>query len=509
MPDDRPLVGLNLGVGLFLGVFLLLVLAMGLWGRMLARHVRAHDLHRSIARFNRMMLVARMAIPAWFAVGLFALGWGWAVRLAMGSANAWPVELPAVLLGTLPAFLAWMGLWWSQYPADRALREQSLLIQLDQNLPIHRPPGFWTYLGAHLRLQLLFTIVPVLLILLARDIVAVALRQFELTRDIAPHLEGGMMIAAALGVFVIAPEILKRVLHTQPLPASPLRRRLENLCRRNGLRYRDILLWHTENNMGNAAVMGIIPRVRYILLSDLLLETMTDEQIEAVFAHEVGHIVHRHMSWYVVFIAILMLLLAGPGMLIGQWITTASLPAWLPPELLLTLLGAGFFLIVFGSLSRRFERQADVFAARSIQANQDPGPARNPFNPATTPSPDPQPAAANPGSAIQTPQFAVPNLPVTPHGAAVFTSALQRVAAVNNIPLSARSWCHGSIATRIAHLRSLSHDAGATASFDRAMQRVYAVLLGGLILFGGWVAIDAYREPQQSRANPTPASLSR
>ena len=34
---------------------------------------------------------------------------------------------------------------------------------------------------------------------------------------------------------------------------------------------------------------------------------MTDEQIEAVFAHEVGHIVHRHMMWYLVLIVLLML----------------------------------------------------------------------------------------------------------------------------------------------------------------------------------------------------------
>ena len=73
------------------------------------------------------------------------------------------------------------------------------------------------------------------------------------------------------------------------------------LCRRVGMRYRDILLWRTQNNMGNAAVMGLVPQVRYILLSDLLLETMTESQIEAVFAHELGHIVHRHMAWYIVF----------------------------------------------------------------------------------------------------------------------------------------------------------------------------------------------------------------
>ena len=44
------------------------------------------------------------------------------------------------LVGTLPAFLAWMGLWWAQYPADRAFKEQSVLYHANEGLPIHAPP---------------------------------------------------------------------------------------------------------------------------------------------------------------------------------------------------------------------------------------------------------------------------------------------------------------------------------------------------------------------------------
>ena len=77
------------------------------------------------------------------------------------------------------------------------------------------------------------------------------------------------------------------------------------------MKYRDILLWQTNHNMGNAAVMGLVPRMHYILLSDVLLETMTDQQIEAVFAHEIGHVKHWHMGWYIVMIATLMMLLFG------------------------------------------------------------------------------------------------------------------------------------------------------------------------------------------------------
>src|SRR6185312_5614392 len=131
-------------------------------------------------------------------------------------------------------------------------------------------------------------------------------------------------LLAAAAIFLLAPAILRRVLHTEPLANSPLRRRLEALCRRTGVTYREILLWRTGNNVGNAAVMGFVPRFRYILLSDLLLETMTDEQIEAVFAHELGHIVHRHMAWLVVFIVVLMLFNLGGGAWVARWMAEAG-----------------------------------------------------------------------------------------------------------------------------------------------------------------------------------------
>jgi hypothetical protein len=145
----------------FLGGFALVVLLMGVWSRVLARRVTGHNLHVSVARFTRAMYVARMLIPAWFGVGLFALGWGELVERLLGPLARWPVELPGALLGTAPPILAWAGLWWAQYPADRALRDQSMLVHLNEDLPVHRSPGFWSFFLTNLRLQVLFTLVPV------------------------------------------------------------------------------------------------------------------------------------------------------------------------------------------------------------------------------------------------------------------------------------------------------------------------------------------------------------
>ena len=279
--------------------------------------------------------------------------------------------------------------------------------------------------------------------------------------DAAKTIEWTLVPLSAARVFIFAPEILRRVLQTQPLPDSPLRRRLEEMCRRAGLRYRDILLWRTGNNMGNAAVMGVVPQVRYILLSDLLLESMTDQQIEAVFAHEAGHVVHRHIAWYGVFVVIVIasqLLFAKLADVFD--VRLLFLPVWLRDPIILALAVAAFFLL-FGILSRWFERQADVYAARTMELELQPV-----------------------GAITRSSDSAVGL-----HGANLFASALHRVAVVNNISVSARNFSHGSIQERVNYLRRLSVQPSQTLAFDRFMRTLYLILGGALVASIAWVAL--------------------
>jgi len=331
-------------------------------------------------------------------------------------------------------------------------------------------------------------------------------------------------------VFLVAPEILRRVLRTQPLPEGPLRRRLEALCRRSGVRYRQILFWDTDQNMGNAAVMGIIPPMRYILLSDVLIETMTDDQIEAVFAHEVGHVVHRHMAWFVVFFAVLFTALWGVE-------RAAEASRWFGANVLVIgslILSPAAFCLGFGLLSRRFERQADVYAARSLQKSRSTGGTLvesvgritagtsmftcpsgavatpnvglleghgfimgvrtsqdAPRNNEGTPSqaPDDEPAGKINGTEplLQYESATNGSSFVGPYGAQLFGSALHRVAKVNNIPIAKNEWLHGSIAARMEYLRELSADPALTGRFDRRMVRIYCGLLFGLAASAVWL----------------------
>ena len=511
----------------FLGGFALIVLFMGVWSRVLARRVTGQNLHSSVARFTRAMYVARMLIPAWFGVGLFAMGWGELVESLLGPLSRWPIELPGALLGTAPPILAWAGLWWAQFPADRALRDQSMLVHLNEDLPVHRSPGLASFILTNLRLQVLFTLVPVILILLVRDVACVTLWSggaIEVDAHDGSILPQGAEVWVTLGalamVFLLAPEMLRHVLKTEPLPPSALRNRLEALCRRSGLRYREILLWHTDHAMGNAAVMGVLPRVRYILLSDLLVETMTDAQIEAVFAHEIGHVVHRHMTWYAVFLIIIMAGTFGPGMWIEQQLGTRFAQGNVREllNLMTVVTGCGGFFFLFGCLSRWFERQADVYAARTMQRYEDrellqasagmtayaavsARPEGERFSAVPADRRDKRPPAAR-GEAMTTSAGHV-----GPYGAQLFSSALHRVAVINNIPLErelpsnagfftrvgamldrlverANDWFHGSIPSRMNYLRDLSNDPKRTSDFDRSMSVLYAALLLALVASG-------------------------
>jgi len=416
---------------------------------------------------------------------LFGLGWGDFVVDVMGPAGRWAIQTPGALVGVLPALLAWAGLWWSQYPADRALREQSLLSALESGFPVYAPPSFREYLGSNLRLQLLFVVVPVVLLLAAHDLVLVAvLRPLHITPQERPWLNFLLLLVASGFIFVIAPEVLRWVLHTQPLEDSPLRRRMENLCRRHGMKYRDILLWRTNHNMGNAAVMGVLPRFRYILLSDLVLQTMSDEQIEAVFAHELGHVVHRHMLWYLLFVLIFMFAMIGPGQWVESHLDLQWLGRWMSDdgvrkvvELVLLIGAGGAFLALFGFVSRRFERQADVFAARTMQ------------NEAPLAEGGMEPAAKGARSHVGV------------YGARIFCSALHRVAMINNIPIATRSWCHGSIASRMQYLEQLAQHPGRTWAFDRVMSRLYLAMILGLIFSLAWVVKADSLQPPRSGAS--------
>jgi STE24 endopeptidase len=422
----------------FVSALLLLVLLGRILASRIARHSGTLSLESLSLSLHRQLNLLRLLAMLATALGLYLLGWGELAWTTLSRLNAQHSELLLALFTALPAYLAWVGLYWSQYPAERALRERALLIHIEANLPVRSPPSLRGYLAHHIRTGPALMLLPVLGVLLVRDGITLAL-----------HLSGfhpnewatlGVYLAAGATVFVLSPLLLVHILPTRPLPPGPLRDSLELLARRAGTRFSNILIWDTQSAAANALVTGVLPRFRYILLSDFLLETMPDRQIQSVFAHELGHLVHRHILWYALFLISISLALSAAT--IPLQMLEQQLKVSLAADLTSSVASLAIMLLLFGVISRRFERQADLFSARALPADTDPIPA-----------------------------------PPSSTGAALFADALTRVAYLNNIPLHARNWTHGSIAHRIHALFDLAQYPHRLLAFNRLMLAIRALIL--------------------------------
>jgi STE24 endopeptidase len=103
---------------------------------------------------------------------------------------------------------------------------------------------------------------------------------------------GLMILLAQLAPVVLFPMFYK----FEPLESEELKRRLIVLSERAGTRVRGVYKWHLseKSKKANAALTGL-GATRRIILADTLLDSYSDDEIEAVLAHELGHHVHRHI----------------------------------------------------------------------------------------------------------------------------------------------------------------------------------------------------------------------
>jgi STE24 endopeptidase len=82
----------------------------------------------------------------------------------------------------------------------------------------------------------------------------------------------------------------------KPLENEGLKERLTRLSERAGARVNGVYEWtlSEKSRKANAALAGL-GATRRIILADTLLEKYTEDEIEAILAHELGHHVHRHI----------------------------------------------------------------------------------------------------------------------------------------------------------------------------------------------------------------------
>jgi len=184
--------------------------------------------------------------------------------------------------------------------------------------------------------------------------------------------------AASAAVFIVAVVLLARIAPVlllpvfyrfKPLDRTSLRARLESLSARAGLPVLGVYEWGLgeKTRRANAALVGM-GRSRRILLSDTLLTQYTDDEIEVILAHELGHHAHRDIQSGLLLEALLVTtsFAAAATALHTLWrglrLESPGDVAGLPLLLLVAGLVSLLTTPALNALSRRNEHRADRFA---------------------------------------------------------------------------------------------------------------------------------------------------
>lgn len=438
---------------------------------------------RVLSLADRTVMSVRVLTVLTHAVCVLLLGWVDAVRSVVGD-----LVMIDELLAMTPALLVISAGWWSYYPIERQFREATIVRDLDVGRTMYPIPTRWQWTFSNLRHQLLLSLVPIAIIGAWTESSPVVLDAIErLTRGTrAGRLLAGedwraalaitLQLGGAVVVFAFTPLMMRYVWDTVRLGPGPMREQLLAMCKQCGVRVRELLVWRTHGSMINGAVLGLAGPLRYVLLTDALLDQLPEDQVRAVMAHEIAHARHSHIPW----LAGAMLASVAGATAIGVYALWALesmvggrlIPDWLAFALNLCVQFGGLVggVLSFGYVSRRFEWQADAFAARLLSASTEP-------------------QAASGEQAV-----------VTEQGAASMRDALESVARLNHVPRSRASFRHGSIATRQNNLQRIVGTSSDRLPIDVSVRRIkLAVLvLAGVAI--GSIVLDAWLTPNTHTA---------
>ena len=252
-------------------------------------------------------------------------------------------------------------------------------------------------------------------------------------------------------VAIFGPVIIQKFWGCKPLEAGYARNRIETLCKEAGLVFADILYWPIfGGKMMTAGVMGLIKNFRYILVTDALIELLEPYEVDAVIAHEIGHVKKKHLFFYLLFfIGYLSISLAAFDVIIYfiiyieplyQLFNNAEFGQSTMASILFSLFIISLFLVyfryIFGYFMRHFERQADTYVYSVIQ-NAQP-----------------------------------------------LISTLKKIAMISGQPMDKPNWHHFSIQERIDYLLKCEENREWVNLHDKKLKKGIFFYLIGLLMMG-------------------------
>ncbi len=342
----------------FFGLIAVFVFFTWIQFQRLIRLVKREPFLRLDHRFNAAMTRQSIMAIALFAVDIYVLDLT-AFLSEVPLFSAVPTLEAVLFLGIFIGYLAIV--WGAAHPVYRRLYGGDLSRR--------------TYVLSNISFS-----VPVLLPWFLLSIIADLLRllPFPWVRAFFATAYGEILyfLVFLLAVALFGPFLIQKFWRCKPLEPGYERYRIEALCRKAGLAYADILYWPIfGGKMITAGVMGLMGRFRYILVTEALLGFLSPEEVDAVIAHEIGHVKRRHLLFYLFFFVGYMLLsYATFDLIIYSIIYLEPLYGFINDtgfnqatvtstlfSLLIILIFLVYFRYIFGYFMRNFERQADTY----------------------------------------------------------------------------------------------------------------------------------------------------
>ena len=285
--------------------------------------------------------------------------------------------------GVLPAFFGWVTNTWDRSAAAQAaciflagtlLSIPSMPVNWAEQFRLEQRFGFNTTTPGTWWLDRLKGLL--LSALLGYPLLILVLKIVQWTGALWWLWAWGVVMAFQLVMLVLAPVLILPLFNKfTPLAEGSLRERLLRLGERTGFHSRSIQVMDgsKRSRHSNAFFTGF-GEFRRIVLFDTLINQLTEVELEAVLAHEIGHYKKRHIPK--------MLAGSAVGLLAAFWLIARLAeqpwflrafgfePGAIAPALLLFSLLSGlltfWFSPLFNILSRKFEYQADRYAAGTM-----------------------------------------------------------------------------------------------------------------------------------------------
>ncbi len=193
------------------------------------------------------------------------------------------------------------------------------------------------------------------------------------TDDFSLFLLFGLSLISLLVILIFMPPLLIACWRCQPLRDPFILSKLQAVCDQVHFKHAGIKIWTILRRSFTAAIIGIVPRFRYVMFTQNLINQFSVEELEAILTHEIGHSRYKHLLFYPFILlgmailgAFLSLFYTDPLARYFMYQNTlypSEIWSFLFPFSLFSiyaiLLGI-YFRFIFGFFSRLFERQADL-----------------------------------------------------------------------------------------------------------------------------------------------------